>query len=238
VTAPDSPSSRAAAFPPGECARLSRALDDVATITPAGELRVTTPEPLIEAMMHRLVRVSSSLEELRDSLRSPVLAAEANQLMIATAYLGLQTARLFVLKHNGRLDEVDPYERALYVGGRQAQLAAGSAQARCQEDGSRDQSVAWQSATVETLNALHEPLHACRVDEQKRAPDRSIGRVEIKLHIGADGRVLLAGPIALDMSSAYSADLVYCVVRVLEKATFPPPEGKAIVLLPLVATAI
>lgn len=226
-----SSSSRAAAFPPGECARLMQALVDVATVAPAAELRATTPEPQMEEAMHRLERVTQGLERLRDTLGSPVLASEANRLMMATAHLQHQTATLFGLTHLGRKD-LEPLERSLNVAGRQQQLAVLSARARCEDEPSRDQSAAWKGAAIQAIHALETPIRACMDEEKQRPPDFHMQNLTVQIHVANDGRVTLAGPVDFDMFSGYSADLVHCVVRVIEQTTFPRPEGKAILLVP------
>jgi len=210
-------------------------LEEVATVTPSAELLATTPEPQMQEMMNRLVSVTDALERLRDTLGSAVLASEANRLMMAAAYLQHGTAELFGLKHLGR-DDLEPLERSLYVGSRQLQLAVLSARSRCEEEPSRDQSAAWKEASVKVIHALKAPIAACVQEEKQRSPDVEPREMTIEVHVAPDGSVMLAGPVGLDMFSGHSAELTYCVVRVIEQATFPRPEGKAIMVLPFVPT--
>lgn len=85
--------------------------------------------------MHRLERVAATFEALRGELRSPELAVEANELMMASAYLTIQVADLFGLKHLGGAD-LAVFERSIQLGTCKREAAFQSAEARCKKDGS------------------------------------------------------------------------------------------------------
>ncbi|MDC3959878.1 hypothetical protein [Polyangium jinanense] len=225
------PSGTVAGGRTAECARLGDVLDAEMRDVPAAEIRSTTPLPRVEALMHRLEQSCDDSERLSDSLTDPVLATEANDFRLATAYLLLTTAHLFGLAHKGESD-LAPFDRAADVAGRQRELVYRSAKARCRDDGSRDQSPAWGEALMATVQEVRPAVHACYLKEKERSPDRKIGELEIKLHIDHEGHVELAGPIDFSALSPASPELVYCLVRVLEPMRFAPPEGRAIVILP------
>ncbi|MDI3290801.1 hypothetical protein [Polyangium sp. 15x6] len=225
------PSAAVAAERTAECARLGEVLDAEMRDVPAAEIRSTTPMPRVEELMHRLERSCDDSERLSDSLTDPVLATEANEFRLATAYLLLTTAHIFGLAHKGEPD-LAPFDRAADVAGRQRELVYRSAKARCKDDGSRDQSPAWGEALMAMLQEVRPAVHGCYLKEKERAPDRKIGKLEIKLHIDRDGHVELAGPIGFSALSPARSELVYCVVRVLEPMQFAPPDGRAIVILP------
>ncbi|MDI1433688.1 hypothetical protein QHF89_29585 [Polyangium sorediatum] len=227
------PAPSVAADRAGECARLQAVLDAEMRDVPAVEIRSTTPMPRVEALMHRLERSCDTSEHLADTLQDPTLATEANDFRLATAYLLLTTAHIFGLVHRGEPD-LAPFDRAADVAARQRELVYRSAQARCVDDGSRDQSPEWGEALVATLKELTPAVNVCHAQEKQRASERKTGKLELKLHIATDGHVELVGPIAYSALSAASPELVHCLVRVFEPMRFPPPTGRAIVVLPFV----
>ncbi|MDC0744567.1 hypothetical protein [Polyangium mundeleinium] len=214
-----------------ECARLQAVLDTEMRDVPAAEIRSTTPMPRVEALMHRLEQSCDTSERLSDELQDPTLASEANEFRLATAYLLLTTAHVFGLAHRGEPD-LAPFDRAADVATRQRELAYRSARARCIDDGSRDQSPEWGEALQTTLKERTPAISECHFQEKQRAPDRKMGKLEMKLHIAADGHVELVGPIGFSALSGASPELVSCLVRVFEPLRFPPPTGRAIVVLP------
>ena len=68
---------------------------------------------------------------------------------------------------------------------------------------------------------------------QRRVFNGHVGTIALRVHIGPDGRVTLAGPTDLSPLSSYTGELVHCIVRVIDQATFPRSEGEAIVNVPL-----
>jgi hypothetical protein len=233
---PAGPVSPAAAYhPPGECASVARGLDEVAGVTGAGvaDLRSTTPEPQIAAVMHRIEALSTSMEKLRDGLSNPALAVEANRLTMAAAYLLHEVAELDGLRLKKGPGELEPFERTVDAGLRQLELAARSARALCEDHRPPEPSAAWKAAFGAAFQALVEPMRPCLRDEVQRFPERHVGRVALRIHVGPDGRVTLAGPTDLSPFSPYSGELVHCLVRVIDRTTFPRPDGEAIVDVPL-----
>ncbi|TKC94710.1 hypothetical protein [Polyangium fumosum] len=216
-----------------ECARLQAVLDTEMRDVPAAEIRSTTPMPRVEELMHRLERSCDASERLADELEDSTLACEANDFRLATAYLLLTTAHIFGLVHRGEPD-LAPFDRAADVAARQRELVYRSARARCIDDGSRDQSPEWGEATKAILRERTSAIHECHAQEKLRAPDRKIGKLEMKLHIAEDGHVELVGPTAYSALSAASPEFVSCLVRVFGPMRFPPPTGRAIVTMPFV----
>jgi hypothetical protein len=185
----------------------------------------------MEAALHRVERVSASLDRLRGGLTSAVLAAEANSLMRAAAYLQLEVAHLFGLKRAGQKD-LSPWERALDVAGRQIEVTMRGARARCEAEPSREQSASYKERAVAAVQALMPLLRECIRDEQARTPDLHDHHMSIRIYIGAGGQVTSTGPVDFSPVSGFTAELPYCATHVLEQARFPAPEGTAVMDVP------
>lgn len=118
---------------------------------------------------------------------------------------------------------------ALELARRQLELARRAVVAKCVPEESRDQSAQWREATFAALQvALMVPVRGCVPAGARDA----LPNLEVKLHIGRDGRVELAGPLELASLDPHVVEFTHCAVQLCEKVAFPPPEGLAIVVVP------
>ncbi len=175
----------------------------------------------------------------RLAARLAELAQAERNIAVVKSLMPFERARAEAL---GELPDYSSIDRAAFVAMRQRELARRAALAECSDDGSRDQSPAWKEDMIARVPLLRDTILPCLRAELDRARPGALDAgftLEMKVHIGPDGHVVLAGPnapypIPGTREHPFSSDLEYCVTRVVELWTFAPPVGKAIVVLPFV----
>jgi hypothetical protein len=224
--------SGASSFPPGECEGILRLIAGVRKGNPMANVRATMPPEELADITARVQRATTLLQFVERTLTSPVLAEQANHITRASRYLTSQTGALVAGVYAGAPDLVH-LEHAISMGDRSREIAMRSAAARCEEDPSRAQTAAWTTTYSDVMQQLGPRFQACYEDEKKRSRELPVGELLIAIYIDPPGRPTLVGPVDFSDESPYGADLVGCVVRVIEGATFPSPEGRALVHAPL-----
>lgn len=122
-------------------------------------------------------------------------------------------------------------------GTRQRDVARRAALAECTPSPSREQSPQWKEQARARIERLRGEIGQCFVDARTHEPNRAVA-MALKIHIANDGRVSVAAPDAPyglpgTEGQAYTGELAFCVVRAVEPAVFPRPDGEAIMLVPL-----
>jgi hypothetical protein len=222
-----------------ECAEIAARLDEAVRAAPPGELRFATrPERLLE-LAAELERTGDALEQLRDRLPQE-LALPLHRFLRAIRVMNIEVANVAVSKtraatarSSGPAAWLPAHaDRVFGLSHRWRELERRSTMAQCSDDGSRDQTTAWQASVVERVLELREPLRACYDAARAQFPTESVDSLEIKIHIDAEGRVELAGPTTMHPLAQLSSEVAHCLVEQLERAVFPAPVGRAIIVVP------
>lgn len=212
---------------------MLRAVEETVAESPDASLRDAATYDALMARSAQLSKRGIALVELRDRLTSPLLATRTNDFAQTTHYLAYLAASRAGAAHL-QVQDRSYYERGIYVGTRARELARRAAVAECADDGSREQSPAWKDAAAAKVASLRGSLAPCFGDALARDPGHPIA-LTVKIRIGADGHVVVAGPEApFDLvGGGFTVDFAHCVVSEVEKVVFPRPSGEAIVVVPL-----
>lgn len=203
-----------------------RTVDELAT---ASARAPAVSDDELRASAVRLGLLGEAVGRGRDAPAARALGVDVERAVSAASFLSRVNRSALGSRGGAAPELVGEHARSLAE--RQLELARRAVRARCEPEPSRDQSAAWKQATFAALQlAVAEPVHTCVPEGAREAlPD-----LEVKLHIGSDGRVTFAGPLTLASLDPRVVEFTHCVVRLCEQAVFQPPEGVAIVVVPFV----
>lgn len=186
---------------------------------------------------------ATELEALRATVTTPRLAQKIDGLARTEHLVALVTSFGALDRAAGNA-EPSSNDHATYVVTHQRELARHAALAECSDDGSRDQSAAWQADMIKRFTGIATKLAPCVADELDAHPDvaEKDFTLNIKVHIAPDGHVVLAGPdepypLPGSEDHPFSSELDYCAMKVVEREMFAPPVGNAIVTIPFMHAA-
>lgn len=221
-----------------DCGLLEAWLDEAMRAAPPDDLRFAANVERLLEMSDELQRTADALEQQLDTLPRP-LAIALQRFLRATRFLNSEVASLAVTKRRAEMDRSSVptglpahTDRVFALAQRWRELERRSTLAQCRDDGSRDQSAVWQASVIALVGELGEPVRACYDAARAQFPGESVAVMEIKVHLDERGRVELAGPTSMHPRAHLAFELAHCIVERLERMIFPPPTGRAILVIP------